>query len=97
MNRLKRTDIVGLGGNHPALQSHHLYGVQSDLNDVVDQGQQGSQWERCHEDGGEAELDHCKIRTGLLSNMTWITVKQELDYCRINTILLQYNVIPSIL
>lgn len=33
-----------------------LVGVQSDLDDVVEQRQQRGQGERCHEDGGEAEL-----------------------------------------
>ena len=59
----KHTDIVGLDGSHPAPELHHLFGVQSDLDDVVDQSKQGSQWERCYEDGGEAELDHCRINT----------------------------------
>lgn len=36
-----------------------LVGVQADLDDVVEQSQQGRQRERRHEDGGEAKLEDC--------------------------------------
>lgn len=51
---------VGRPGRHgsPPL-SDELVGVQADLNNVVEQSQQGRQWECCHEDGGEAKLEDC--------------------------------------
>lgn len=59
-NGRRLTDVVGLPRNHPPLQPHHFDGVQADLKDVVDEGEQRSQREGCHKDGGEAELHHCK-------------------------------------
>lgn len=52
------TNVVCLLGYESALQSDHFYGIQSDLDDVIDEGQERRQRERCHKDGGEAELDH---------------------------------------
>ena len=54
----KLTNVVGLPGNQPPFQTDHLDGVQADLKDVVDESQQGGEGERCHEYGGETELDH---------------------------------------
>lgn len=53
------TNIIGLLGNHSALEGDHLDGIQTNLNDVIDEGQQRSERKRCHKYGGEAELDHC--------------------------------------
>lgn len=32
------TNVVCFLGNEPALQSDHFYGIQSDLDDVIDEG-----------------------------------------------------------
>ena len=50
------TDVLCSGCHRPPELTYKLLGVQSDLNDVVEQSQQGSQRERCHKDGGEAKL-----------------------------------------
>lgn len=51
---------VGSSGRHgsPPL-SDELVGVEANLDDVVEQSQQGSQRERRYEDGGEAKLEDC--------------------------------------
>lgn len=51
---------VGSSGRHgsPPL-SDELVGVETNLDDVVEQSQQGSQRERRYEDGGEAKLEDC--------------------------------------
>lgn len=51
---------VGSSGGHgsPPL-SDELVGVETNLDDVVEQSQQGSQRERRYEDGGEAKLEDC--------------------------------------
>lgn len=52
------TDVVGFLRDQPALQGDHFNGIQSDLDDVVDERQERGEREGRHEDGGEAELDH---------------------------------------
>lgn len=51
---------VGSSGRHgsPPL-SDELVGVETNLDDVIEQSQQGSQRERRYEDGGEAKLEDC--------------------------------------
>ena len=58
MGEPKRTDVSGAGRHGSPPLRDELVGVQADLNDVVEQSQQGSQRERCHKDGGEAKLDY---------------------------------------
>lgn len=52
------TNVVGLSRDQPALQADHFDGVKTDLENVIDESKQGGQGERCHEYGGETELDH---------------------------------------
>ena len=46
--------------NRASVKHEQLARVQSHLQHVVDDGEQGSQRERRHEDGHEAELNHCR-------------------------------------
>ena len=46
------------GDGAPPLRDE-LVGVDADLDDVVDQGEERRQWEGGHEDGDETVLDHC--------------------------------------
>lgn len=55
--KLFLTNVVCFLGNESALQRDHFNGVQADLNDVVDEGQQRGERKRCYKYGGEAELD----------------------------------------
>lgn len=53
------TDVLGLAWHQAPLQPDHLNGVQADLHDVAEEGEQRGEREGGHEDGGEAVLDHC--------------------------------------
>lgn len=55
-----RADVSGLGRNRASELSGKLPGVHPDLQDVVEQSQQGGQGERGHEEGDEAKLHHWK-------------------------------------
>lgn len=57
-----RADVSGLGRNRASELSGKLPGVHPDLQDVVEQSQQGGQGERGHEEGDEAKLHHWKER-----------------------------------
>lgn len=57
-NFLPGTDAVGLGCHRTSELSGELPGVHSDLDDVVDECQQGRQREGGHKKGDEAKLDH---------------------------------------
>jgi len=56
-------DILRLEGCRSLVVLHQLEGVQTQLNDVVDESAQGSQRKRSHEDRHEPELDHCRRHT----------------------------------
>lgn len=58
------TYVSGSGRHGSPPLSHKLVGVKTNLNDVVEQSQEWSQWEGRHENGGEAKLENCnKVRT----------------------------------
>jgi len=52
-------DVLSLEGRHALVVLDHLVRVESQLDDVVDQGAQRRQRKRRHEDRHESELDHC--------------------------------------
>ena len=54
------TDVFGAHGVRPPQLRDKLLGVQADLDDVVEQGEQGSQGEGGHEQRHEPKLDYCR-------------------------------------
>lgn len=57
---LPGADVACLGRHRASELSGELPGVHSDLDDVVDEGQQRRQREGGHEQRDEAKLDHCE-------------------------------------
>lgn len=53
------TYVSGSGRHGSPPLSDKLVGVQANLDDVVEQSQEGRQRERRHEDGGESKLEDC--------------------------------------
>lgn len=51
------TDVFSPHGDGPAQLGHKLLGVQSDLDDVVEESEERSERERGHEQRDETELD----------------------------------------
>ena len=45
----------------PPLGCDHLVGVEADLDDVVDEGEERREGERRHEQRDEAVLNHCGV------------------------------------
>lgn len=52
-------DVLGTLGYRTAVLAHKLVRVQADFHPVVEEGEERRQGERRHEDGDEAELEHC--------------------------------------
>lgn len=50
------TYVFGLRGQGSPPLGDKLVGVQADLDDVVEEGQERGQGESCHKYGGEAKL-----------------------------------------
>ena len=59
------TYVSGSGRHGSPPLSDKLVGVKTNLNDVVEQSQKGSQRECCYKDGGEAKLQNCRGKNGL--------------------------------
>lgn len=45
--------------------SDKFVGIKTNLNDVIEQSQEGSQRERRYKDGGEAKLENCRGKNAL--------------------------------
>ena len=60
-DREPHPDVPGALRHRPARLAHQLLRVDPDLDPVVEQREQGSERERCHEDRDEAELQHCNV------------------------------------
>lgn len=54
---IELTDICGPGRHGSPPLGDELVGVETDLDDVVEQSQERSQRERSYKDGGEAKLE----------------------------------------
>lgn len=63
---------ISSSGRHgsPPL-SDKFVGIQTDFNDVVEQSKEGSQRERCDEDGGETKLENCRRNK---NKTLWVTL-----------------------
>lgn len=68
------TDVFGLGRQRAAPLGHELVGVQTDLDDVVEQRQERRQRKRRHEDGGEAELQNCQEKSDQTAEYVGVTI-----------------------
>ena len=51
------TNVFSSYGDWPAQLCHKLLGIQSDLDDIVEQSEERSERERSHEQGDEPKLD----------------------------------------
>lgn len=58
------TDVFGAYGHRPAQLCDELLGVQSDLDDIVEQSEEGGEWERGHKQRHKAELDDWQRNKG---------------------------------
>jgi len=63
-----RTDVLRPGGRRSLVELDELVGVETQFDDVVDEGTKRRQRKRSHEDRHETELDHCVRRTSLSSS-----------------------------
>lgn len=66
--------------------SDKFVGVKTNLNDVVEQGEERSQRESCYKDGGEAKLKNCSgknqsnVNAGVKNGECWTTACVCIDY-----------------
>lgn len=72
---LPGADAASLGRHGPSELSGELPGVHSDLDDVVDEGQQRRQREGGHEQRDEAKLDHCEAEGRFNQTHTFIEIQ----------------------
>jgi len=61
-----RSDVLCLGRRRSLVELDQLVGVQTQLDDVVDERAQRRQRKRRHEDRHETELDHCTSGAAML-------------------------------
>ena len=54
------TDVLGSDSHRPSELGDKLFGIQADLNDVVQEREEWGQREGCDNQGDEAELDDCR-------------------------------------
>lgn len=74
---LPGADVACLGRHGPSELSGELPGVHSDLDDVVDEGQQRRQREGGHEQRDEAKLDHCETEGPFNQTHTFTAIQYE--------------------